>query len=116
MEMEASEPPHNSIYMDEAGFDPKAARNIIGHRAAVDVPGHRGGSITMVLVSENGELTHIPIIGPSNPEHLVTFLDSLSRAQTMSVSIAPVSSGTGLDPQQDAGEAPLLLLPIPEPH
>ncbi|XP_023119563.2 uncharacterized protein LOC111564304 [Amphiprion ocellaris] len=84
MELEASEPPHNFIYVDEAGFNltkcRRRARNIIGHRATVDVPGQRGGNMTMgVAISENGVVTHIPIIGPYNTEHLVTFLDTLYR-------------------------------------
>ncbi|XP_026213314.1 uncharacterized protein LOC113160317 isoform X3 [Anabas testudineus] len=50
MELEASEQPHSFIYMDEAGFNltkcRRRGRNIIGHRATVDVPGQRGGNIT----------------------------------------------------------------------
>ncbi|XP_044040880.1 uncharacterized protein LOC122870620 [Siniperca chuatsi] len=84
MELEASEPPHSFLYMDEAGFNltkrRRRGRNIIGHRATVDVPGQRGGNITMgCAISENGVLTHIPIIGPYNTERLVTFLDTLYR-------------------------------------
>ena len=30
-------------------------------------------------ISENGVLTHIPIIGPNNTERLVTFVDTLCR-------------------------------------
>ncbi|KAL6458786.1 hypothetical protein MHYP_G00322580 [Metynnis hypsauchen] len=76
MELEASEPPHSFIYMDEAGFNLTKR----SHRATVDVPGQRGGNITMgAAISENGVLTHIPIIGPYNTEHLVTFLDTLYR-------------------------------------
>ncbi len=70
--------------MDEAGFNltkcRRRGRNIIGHRATVDVPGQRGGNITMgAAISENGVLKHIPIIGPYNTEHLVTFLYTLYR-------------------------------------
>ncbi|XP_051238676.1 uncharacterized protein LOC127353457 [Dicentrarchus labrax] len=84
MELEASEPPHSFIYMDEAGFNltkrRRRGRNIIGHRATVDVPGQRGGNITMgAAISKNGVLTHILIIGPYNTERLVTFLDTLYR-------------------------------------
>ncbi len=84
MELEASEPPHSFIYMDEAGFNltkrRRHGRNIIGHRATVDVPGQRGGNITMgAAISENGVLKHIPIIGPYKTERLVTFLDALYR-------------------------------------
>ncbi|XP_051950903.1 uncharacterized protein LOC127621379 [Xyrauchen texanus] len=79
MELEASEPPHSFIYMGEAGFNLTKCRrhglNIIGHRATVDVPGQRGGNITMgASISENGVLTHIAIIGSYNTERLVTFL------------------------------------------
>ncbi len=84
MELEASEPPHSFIYTDEAGFNltkrRRRGRNIIDHRATVDVPDQRGGNITMgAAISENGVLTHIPIIGPYNTERLVTFLDTLYR-------------------------------------
>ena len=56
--LEASEPPHHFIYMDEAGFSltkrTRSGRNIISHRATVDVPGQRGGNITMgAAISEN---------------------------------------------------------------
>ncbi|XP_026213312.1 uncharacterized protein LOC113160317 isoform X1 [Anabas testudineus] len=87
MELEASEQPHSFIYMDEAGFNltkcRRRGRNIIGHRATVDVPGQRGGNITtgaaICDVVINGVLTHIPIIGPYNTEHLITFLETLYR-------------------------------------
>lgn len=70
--------------MDEAGFNltkrRRRGRNIIDHRATVDVPGQRGGNITMgCAISENGVLTHIPIIEQYNTERLVTFLDTLYR-------------------------------------
>ncbi len=68
MELEASEPLHSFIYMDEAGFNltkrRRRGRNIITMGAAI---------------SEIGVLTHIPIIGPYNTERLVTFLDTLFR-------------------------------------
>ncbi|KAI2651781.1 hypothetical protein H4Q32_014532 [Labeo rohita] len=51
MELEAREPPHSFIYIDEAGFNltkrRRLGRNIIGHRDTVDVPGQQGGNITM---------------------------------------------------------------------
>ncbi|KAI7790162.1 hypothetical protein IRJ41_011132 [Triplophysa rosa] len=72
MELEAREPLHSFIYMDEAGF------NLT--KPTVDVPGQQGGNITMsAAISKNGVLTHIPIIGPYNTERLVTFLDTLYR-------------------------------------
>ena len=48
MELEASEPTHNFISVDEAGFNltkhSRRGRNIIGYRATVDVPGQRAGT------------------------------------------------------------------------
>ncbi|XP_044052938.1 uncharacterized protein LOC122876529 [Siniperca chuatsi] len=76
MELEASEPQHSFNLTKRR----RRGQNIIGHRATVDVPGQRGGNITMgCAISENGVLTHIPIIGPYNTERLVTFLDTLYR-------------------------------------
>ncbi|TWW80190.1 hypothetical protein D4764_01G0000050 [Takifugu flavidus] len=84
MELEASEPPCHFIYMDEAGFNltkrRRRGRNLIGHRATIDVPGQRGGNITMcAAISDNGVLTHIPLMGPYNSERLIAFLDTLFR-------------------------------------
>ena len=61
MELEASDPPRNFVSMVE----------ILGHRAAVDVPGQRGGNMTRVLLN--------PIIGPDGTESLVTFVHTLYR-------------------------------------
>ncbi|GAA6070716.1 uncharacterized protein LOC112848074, partial [Tachysurus ichikawai] len=51
MDLESIEPPYNFIYVDEAGFNlsksRRRGRNVIGHRATVDLPGQRGGNITM---------------------------------------------------------------------
>ncbi len=79
LELEAREPLHTFIYLDEAGFN-LAGRNRIGQRATIDVPGQRGGNITMcAAISENGVLTHKPRLGPYNTQHLLTFLDTLYR-------------------------------------
>ena len=85
MELESSEPSHNFVYVDEAGFNltkcRRRGRNIIGHRASVDLPGQRGGNITMcAAISEHGVLTHIPLIGPCKTQHLLNFLKTLYRA------------------------------------
>ncbi|XP_026098430.1 uncharacterized protein LOC113069519 [Carassius auratus] len=49
MELESSEPSHNFVYMDEAGFNltkcRRRGRNVIGQRATVDLPGQRGGNM-----------------------------------------------------------------------
>ena len=81
LDLEAREPLHTFIYLDEAGFNlakgRRCGRNLIGQRATIDVPGQRGGNITMcAAISENGVLTHIPRLGPYNT-HLLTFLDTL---------------------------------------
>ncbi|KAK0149398.1 hypothetical protein N1851_009878 [Merluccius polli] len=68
----------------QAGFNlakgRRRGRNRIGQRATIDVPGQRGGNVTMcAAISENGVLTHIPLLGPYNTQHLLTFLDTLYR-------------------------------------
>lgn len=85
MELESSEPSHNFVYVDEAGFNltkcRRRGRNIIGHRATVGSPGQRGGNITMcAAISEHGVLTHIPFRGPYSTQHLLNFLETLYRA------------------------------------
>ncbi|CAL9699122.1 unnamed protein product [Knipowitschia caucasica] len=85
LELEAREPLHTLIYVDEAGFNlakgRRRGRNRIGERATIDVPGQRGGNITMcAAISENGVLGHIPLLGPYNTQHLLAFLDILYRA------------------------------------
>ncbi|XP_028654701.1 uncharacterized protein LOC114649369 [Erpetoichthys calabaricus] len=84
MDLESSEPPHIFVYMDEAGFNlakgRRRGRNLIGQRATVDVLGKRGGNITMcAAISDNGVHTHIPLVGPYNTQHLLTFLNTLYR-------------------------------------
>ncbi len=84
LELEAREPLHTFIYLDEAGFNlakgRRHGRNRIGQRATIFVPGQRGGNITMcAAISENGVLTHIPRLGPYNTQHLLTCLDTLYR-------------------------------------
>ncbi|KAI7800946.1 hypothetical protein IRJ41_015737 [Triplophysa rosa] len=82
MALEGNETPHILVFVDEAGFNlakgRRHGRNIIGHRATVDVPGQRGGNITMcAAISENGVATHIPSLGPYNTQKLLIFLDRL---------------------------------------
>ncbi|KAK0131121.1 hypothetical protein N1851_034196 [Merluccius polli] len=82
MALEENETPHILVFVDEAGFNlakgRRRGRNIIGHRATVDVPGQRGGNITMcAAISENGVATHIPSLGPYNTQKLLIFLDRL---------------------------------------
>ncbi|XP_044038655.1 uncharacterized protein LOC122869562 [Siniperca chuatsi] len=82
MTLEGNETPHILVFVDEAGFNlakgRRRGRNIIGYRATVDVPGQRGGNITMcAAISENGVATHIPSLDPYNTQKLLIFLDRL---------------------------------------
>ncbi|KAM9399517.1 uncharacterized protein ACWYII_031651 isoform 1-T1 [Salvelinus alpinus] len=82
MELEADAVHHELIYVDEAGFNlaktRSRGRNIIGHRAIINVPGQRGGNITMcAAISQNGVLHHHAILGPYNTAHIIIFLDTL---------------------------------------
>ncbi|KAI2667282.1 Insertion element IS630 uncharacterized 39 kDa protein [Labeo rohita] len=82
MALEGNETPHILVFVDEAGFNlakgRRRGRNIIGHRATVDVPGQRGANITMcAAISERGVATHIPSLGPYNTQKLLNFLDHL---------------------------------------
>ncbi|CAM4714342.1 unnamed protein product [Leuciscus chuanchicus] len=82
MALEGNETSHILVFVDEAGFNlakgRRRGRNIIGHRATVDVPGQRGANITMcAAISERGVATHIPSLGPYNTQKLLNFLDHL---------------------------------------
>ena len=63
LELDADENANEYIYIDEAGFNlntrRRRGRNVIGQRATVDVPGLRGGNITMcAAISRNGVQAH----------------------------------------------------------
>ncbi|XP_029571765.1 uncharacterized protein LOC115163746 [Salmo trutta] len=77
LELDAAAIQHVYIYIDEAGFNLAKRRgwrrNIIDHRAIVNVPGQRGGNIT----SQKGVLHHHANLGPYNTALLITFLDTL---------------------------------------
>ncbi|XP_060726101.1 uncharacterized protein LOC132845820 isoform X2 [Tachysurus vachellii] len=84
MELKANQAPHEFIYIDEAGFNLskrcRRGRNIIGKRATVDVPGHRGANITMCAAMANaGLLLHRCQVGPYNTERLLAFLNDLHQ-------------------------------------
>ena len=56
----------------------RRGRNIIGQRAIVNVPGQRGGNITLcAAINHHGILHHHSILGPYNTARLLTFLDTL---------------------------------------
>ncbi len=78
LRMDGEEIQHELIYVDEAGFNltrtRRRGRNIIGHRAIVNVPGQRGGNITLcAAITQNGVLH----VGPYNTALILTFLDQL---------------------------------------
>ncbi|XP_072554161.1 uncharacterized protein [Paramormyrops kingsleyae] len=82
LEMDSNVIPHEFIFIDEAGFNltrtRRRGRNIIGHRAIVNVPGVRGGNITMcAAITGHGVLHHHAILGPYNTGLILTFLDRL---------------------------------------
>ncbi len=71
MELEADVMGHEQFFVDEAGFNliktRRRGRNIIGHRAIINVPGQRGGNITMcAAISQNGVVHHHATLGPYN--------------------------------------------------
>ncbi len=82
LELEVAAVEHQFIFIDEAGFNltkrRKRGRNIIGQRAIVEVPGQRGGNITMcAAITHHGVIHHHATLGPYNTAHLITFLDTL---------------------------------------
>nr|XP_054586935.1 uncharacterized protein LOC129152497 [Nothobranchius furzeri] len=82
LELEAAAAEHQFIFIDEVGFNltkrRKRGRNVIGQRAIVEVPGQRGGNITMcAALGYHGIIHHHATLGPYNSAHLITFLDTL---------------------------------------
>ncbi|XP_045550324.1 uncharacterized protein [Salmo salar] len=83
LEMDAHAIPHEFIFIDEAGFNlaktRRRGRNVIGHRAIIDIHGQRGGNITMCAAISNthGVLHRHANLGPYNTAHILTFLDRL---------------------------------------
>ncbi|XP_016112695.1 uncharacterized protein [Sinocyclocheilus grahami] len=85
LEMDAHAIPHEFIFIDEAGFNlaktRRRGRNVIGHRAIIDVPGQRGGNITLcaAISSMHGVLHRHANLGPYNTAHILTFLDRVQN-------------------------------------
>lgn len=82
LEMDAHVIRHEFIYVDEVGFNltktRRRGRNVIGQRAITNVPGQRGGNITMcAAITQNGVLHHNARMGPYNTGHILTFLDAI---------------------------------------
>lgn len=81
-DMDAMTDSHEYIFIDEAGFNLtkwcKRGGNIIGQCAITQVPGQRGGNITMcAAISNRGVLHCHAILGPYNTALLLQFLDQL---------------------------------------
>ncbi len=82
LDFDAGELPHEFIYVDEAGFNlaktRRQGRNVIGQRAVGNVPGQRGGNITLcAAISVQGVLHHHATLGPYNTGQIIAFLDAL---------------------------------------
>ncbi len=82
LDFDAGELPHEFIYVDEAGFNlaktRHRGRNVIGQRAVVNVPGQRGGNITLcAAISVQGVLHNHATLGPYNTGQIIAFLDAL---------------------------------------
>ncbi|KAL3996900.1 E74-like factor 3 [Sarotherodon galilaeus] len=86
MELDAAVNHHKYIFVDEAGFNlaktRRRGRNLIGQRATIQVPGQRGGNISMcAAISEDGVVGCRPVLGSYNTEHLIGFfLNELEQA------------------------------------
>ncbi|XP_025753599.1 uncharacterized protein LOC109204711 isoform X2 [Oreochromis niloticus] len=85
MELDAAVNHHKYIFVDEAGFNlaktRRRGRNLIGQRATIQVPGQRGGNISMcAAISEDGVVGCRPVLGSYNTEHLIVFLNELEQA------------------------------------
>lgn len=78
MELDAAVNHHKYIFVYEAGFNlaktRRRGRNLIGQRATIQVPGQRGGNISMcAAISEDGVVGCRPVLGSYNTEHLIVF-------------------------------------------
>ncbi len=75
-----------NLYVDEAGFNlakTRRGRNVIGHRAITNVPGQRGGNITLcAAITQNGVLHHHANLGPYNANLILAFLHRLHEIVT----------------------------------
>ena len=70
------------IFIDEVGFNlvkrRRRGRNVIGQRAIVEVPGQRGGNITMCAgMNHQGILHRHAHLGAYNTARLLVILDGL---------------------------------------
>ncbi|XP_038586379.1 uncharacterized protein LOC119911548 [Micropterus salmoides] len=82
LQLDAMARPHEYLFLDEAGFNlqkrRQRGRNIIGQRAITEVPGQRGGNITLCAAMGLEGLVHRQaVLGSYNTQRLLTFLEEL---------------------------------------
>ncbi|KAL0152528.1 hypothetical protein M9458_052251 [Cirrhinus mrigala] len=82
LQLDAMARPHEYLFLDEAGFNLQKRRqrgcNIIGQRAITEVPGQRGGNITLCAAMGSEGLVHWhAVLGSYNTQRLLTFLEEL---------------------------------------
>lgn len=82
LQLDAMARPHEYLFLDEAGFNlqkrRQRGRNIIGQRAITEVPGQRGGNITLCAAMGLEGLVHRhAVLGSYNTQRLLTFLEEL---------------------------------------
>ncbi|XP_038562264.1 uncharacterized protein LOC119893925 [Micropterus salmoides] len=82
LQFDAMARPHEYLFLDEAGFNlqkrRQRGRNIIGQRAITEVPGQRGGNITLCAAMGLEGLVHRQaVLGSYNTQRLLTFLEEL---------------------------------------
>ncbi|XP_039472699.1 uncharacterized protein LOC120441495 [Oreochromis aureus] len=82
LQLDAMARPHEYLFLDEAGFNlqkrRQRGRNIIGQRAITEVPGQRGGNITLCAAMGSEGLVHRhAVLGSYNTQRLLTFLEEL---------------------------------------
>lgn len=86
LKMDSNVIPHEFIFIDKAGFNltwSRRRRNIIGHRAILNVPSQPCDNITMcAAVTQNGVPHRNANLGPYNTAHILTFLDRLHSIVT----------------------------------
>ncbi|KAF0035523.1 hypothetical protein F2P81_013281 [Scophthalmus maximus] len=79
LEMDAHAIPHEFIFIDEAVFNlaktRRRGRNVIGHRAIINVPGQRGGNITILICkSMHHQTVHLTLPHLESPVQLSLLL------------------------------------------
>ncbi|RXN25040.1 receptor-type tyrosine- phosphatase U-like protein [Labeo rohita] len=82
LQLDAMPRPHEYLFLDEAGFNlqkrRQRGRNIIGQRTITEVPGQRGGNLTLCVAMGSEGLVHRhAVLGSYNTQRLLTFLEEL---------------------------------------